>query len=230
MLSAFAVLCSTSVNAAGRGPRLHEPLYFDLVRGLGAHAGELEMNTLVTEELGAQGVETRWAPEVELAVLDGLALELELPHVEDELQAIKGAVQLTLPAPSHIRHGVQILEEHSLVLAQSEEKLSGLYLIGTGSGRFSALLLAGAQGWLDQDGESSLHSLSNLSFFCELGKQSVLGLETDLRLGEAGLESLRVLPQFHQSFGNHIALQLGLGLAARVDQIAPFASTRLIVQ
>lgn len=77
-----------------KGPRIPEPMVFDLVRPLGARRGEVEFNTLglvpltrktrkvddVTDLLGlvrrspdTQGVE--WAPEAEFVLTDGIALE-----------------------------------------------------------------------------------------------------------------------------------------------------------
>ena len=63
-----------------------EPLIFDLVRGLGAERGEFEANVLGEFPLGdksGRGIE--WAPEVEYAIVDGFALEFEVPfHGSEE--------------------------------------------------------------------------------------------------------------------------------------------------
>src|SRR5690606_33047962 len=74
----------------GSAPHIPEPLAFDLVRGLGARKGELEVNVLLEVPVG--GV-PHWAPEVEWALADGAALELELPIRGTELEAIKFASQ-----------------------------------------------------------------------------------------------------------------------------------------
>src|SRR5690606_10266294 len=55
-----------------------EPMIYDLVRGLDAEAGELEINALVRIHPDRDGARLSYAPEVELALLDGFAVELEL--------------------------------------------------------------------------------------------------------------------------------------------------------
>ena len=63
-----------------------EPLMFDLVRGLGAKKGELEINALADFPLNnTSSRNVEWAPEVEYAVFDNLAVELELPFENFEL-------------------------------------------------------------------------------------------------------------------------------------------------
>src|SRR5688572_24541264 len=64
-----------------------EPLAFDLVRGLGAARGELEVNTLGVVSLRRPGI--HWAPEVEYAFLDGHAFELELPFANQRFGGVK---------------------------------------------------------------------------------------------------------------------------------------------
>ena len=71
-----------------------EPLMFDLVRGLGAKQGELEINSLADFPLNNgsnRGVE--WAPEIEYALFDNFAIELEFPLNNFELEALKMAIQ-----------------------------------------------------------------------------------------------------------------------------------------
>ncbi len=86
------------VSGEEEGPRIPEPMVFDLIRPLGAKRGEAELNSLgriplsrkarqvdgVSDPLGLvrrsqdrQG--TEWAPEIEYALTDGLAVEFELP-------------------------------------------------------------------------------------------------------------------------------------------------------
>lgn len=71
-----------------------EPLNFDLVRGLGAKKGELEINTLAQfpfQNFSSTGID--WAPEIEYALLDGFAIELEIPMNNGEFEAFKAAMQ-----------------------------------------------------------------------------------------------------------------------------------------
>ena len=54
-----------------------EPLMFDLVRGLGAKQGELEINALADFPVNhISHREVEWAPEIEYALFDGFAVLL----------------------------------------------------------------------------------------------------------------------------------------------------------
>lgn len=91
-----------------------EPMVFDLVRGLGAVQGEAEVNVLGVFPLRTSdphGVE--WAPEIEAAVLDGLALEFELPLENTHPEAVKFAAQYAFGTAfnHHFIHGVQGIAE-----------------------------------------------------------------------------------------------------------------------
>ncbi len=107
VLSAFVPGASgTAQESRPRGAQVHqdeaavvhipEPMVFDLVRGLGAVQGEAEVNVLGVFPLRTSdphGVE--WAPGIEAAVLDGFALEFELPLEDTHLEAVKFAAQYT---------------------------------------------------------------------------------------------------------------------------------------
>lgn len=90
-------------------PAIPEPMLFDMIRPLGAVRGELEADALATQSL--DGAAMAWAPEVELAVADGVALELEMPMTGVRVDAAKIGVQATFgPAlAGHLVHGVQYL-------------------------------------------------------------------------------------------------------------------------
>lgn len=74
------------------------------------------------------GVE--WAPEIEAAVLDGLALEFELPLEDTHLEAVKFAAQYTFGTAfnHHFIHGVQGIAEW--FLDEEEWEATLLYLAG----------------------------------------------------------------------------------------------------
>ena len=91
-----------------------EPLMFDLVRGLGAKQGELEINSLADFPLNNgsnRGVE--WAPEIEYALFDNFAIELEFPLNNFELEALKMAIQWTIGSSKNNKfiHGIQVIGE-----------------------------------------------------------------------------------------------------------------------
>ena len=71
-----------------------EPMVFDMVRGLGAEKGEVEVNTLVL--VPTSPVAAWWAPEIEAAVVDNFALEFEVGLRNIDLEALKFAFQGTV--------------------------------------------------------------------------------------------------------------------------------------
>jgi hypothetical protein len=84
MVLVLVLLSCNSVVCQGKDKdqivTIPEPLNFDLVRGLGARQGELEINSLADFPLNNtsnRGVE--WAPEIEYALFNNFAIELEFP-------------------------------------------------------------------------------------------------------------------------------------------------------
>ncbi|MFO7561611.1 MAG: hypothetical protein R6X02_03120 [Enhygromyxa sp.] len=193
----------------GSAPHIPEPLAFDLVRGLGARKGELEVNTLLIAPVGEL---PHWAPEVEWAFADGAAIELELPIHGTELEAIKVAGQLTLPSgrrrPSFIQ-GMQAIVETPLHGPPLE--LSALYLAGY---RFSPILslgwMVGARAQIQPDDPVAF--LHNLSVFADADERVTVGLETNLAISPGGVEVL-ALPQLHLQLGRRFRIQLGVGVS-----------------
>ena len=115
---AVLLFCCSSVvgqNSANQeSVRIPEPLMFDLVRGLGARQGELEINALADfplNDASSRGVE--WAPEIEYALFNNFAIEFELPFYNFELEAYKMAIQWTIGSSEDNKfiHGIQVLGE-----------------------------------------------------------------------------------------------------------------------
>lgn len=95
----ICVSCYFGFSQKEESLEIPEPLMFDLVRGLGAKQGGLEINTLVhfpLNDFNGRGVE--WAPEIEYALFDGFAVEVEFPFENRDLEAFKLAVQWTIGA------------------------------------------------------------------------------------------------------------------------------------
>ena len=78
-LYAPLLLLASVPAGAQEAPEIAEPMVFDLVRPLGARRGELEVNALAQRNLSGPDRNVEWAPEIEYAVADGFAVELELP-------------------------------------------------------------------------------------------------------------------------------------------------------
>jgi hypothetical protein len=186
-------------------PRVPEPMLFDLVRPLGAKRGELEVNVLAEQPLRAG--RTKWAPEVEYAVADGLALELELPMESGRLVEYKAAIQGTFGAfgDGTRVHGWQVIGRRDRESARFGADL--LYLVGAElRDGWSAFGMAGFRRTAERD--DALVGLVNASLFRDLSQRVTLGLETNAEL-RAGRLRVRVLPQAHLDLSTRITLQVG---------------------
>lgn len=213
----------------GAHPHIPEPMVFDLVRGLGAKRGELESNALVL--VNARSGRVGWAPEVEYAFADGYALELELPLVDRHLEAIKLAVQGTLPNghSSNFTHGWQTFAEVSLDDGTTDGVL--VYMFGH---RFSAmwsyLTIIGAKSTFSDVGLSQTTGLLNASLFASPSELVTLGLESNTSIGAHGAWSVRLFPQIHVQISRHARIQLAAGIDVSEDRVDPMVGTRLIME
>ena len=196
-----------------------EPLNFDLVRGLGARQGELEINALADFPLNNTSYrEVEWAPEIEYALFNNFAVELEFPFSDVELEAYKVAVQWTMGTSKSNKfiHGIQIIGEkyiHDNIL-----ELNFLYVpayrfneVWSAIGLFGVMVESG-----DDAADKKSTIILNASIFADLNEHTVLGLElnnsdpTFQKIDDNEMELL-VLPQIHYEFDSGFALQFGLG-------------------
>lgn len=196
-----------------------EPLMFDLVRGLGAKQGELEINALADFPINhISSREVEWAPEIEYALFDGFAVELELPFENFGLEAIKMAVQWTIGQSKNNKyiHGIQVIGE--TMLHDNITEFSFLYVPAYRfNNTWSAIGLFGIVYETGSDTPDKKETvLLNASLFADLNNQLVLGLElnnTDTTV--QGIDdnemSLLVLPQIHYEFERGLAFQFGIG-------------------
>ncbi|AMB48029.1 hypothetical protein [Methylobacterium sp. AMS5] len=214
---------------ASESPRIPEPMVFDLLRPLGARAGEREINVLTMRPL-SRGP-TDWAPELEYAYADGQSFELELPFEDGRLTQVKFALQGTFGTGAGGRwiHGWQYIGQVERGSATFRNSL--LYISGYRfDGRWSMLSMAGLrQVGLRQFGPTSL--LLNHSVFYDFDPETVLGLEVNLRQDIAGDDRTRalVIPQIHRRLTELTSLQAGLGVEFRTDRDAGLvAALRLI--
>ena len=213
----------------GSAPHIPEPLNFDLVRGLGAHRGELETNVLISirpQRGGLRG--TTWAPEVEWAFADGLALELEVPMSDREVHALKAAFQWTMPVPgdNSFTHGVQLLAEHLLDVQVTE--LALLYLAGARLGRVSLFAMAGVRASAAQG--AHVEVLVNPSLFYDANEAVTLGVEGNVAQGVNGGRSGLVLAQIHWQVARRFRVQVGAGAEFQQGTVGALVVTRLILE
>jgi hypothetical protein len=194
-----------------------EPMVFDLVRPLGAKRGEFEVNTLVRWVASGEGPRFQWAPEIEYAVWDGHAVELELPFSNTRSEALKVAYQMTLPTRESSRfvHGLQLIGER-LWLGERGHVLQPLYLTGYATrGHTSFMAITGARlEWSGSRMDSRF--LINPSVFHNLNQQLAVGLETNWEFAALDQFELRVMPQLHMELGLSTSLQMGVGLERSV--------------
>lgn len=195
-----------------------EPLNFDLVRGLGAKKGELEINALAEfpfMNISDRGID--WAPEIEYALFDGFAVELEFPMNNGELEAYKAAIQYTIGQPSsRFIHGIQVMAE-----TYTHESLTELNLLYVPAYRFnevwSAIGLFGVMLEYGSDRAARDYTMIlNASIFANLNHHWVLGLEfnntnTTLQRVDDNEMILHVIPQVHYEMDNGLSFQFGIG-------------------
>lgn len=244
------------VAESSRGPIIPEPMVFDLVRPLGARRGEFEINTLglipLKRARGTPAIE--WAPEVEWAIRDNLAIEFELPMGDGKLEAYKFAVQYTFGHAFEERfiHGTQ-----GIYLYDRDRKSSVITLLYLAGVRFdekySLLAMMGARtefagntparrvGFLvdpletvpeattiGREGGSRTETLLNLVLFREINDRLVLGFEVNYARGLEGEGSLLLMPQVHWDFLPNWEIQFGVGMQAISGDTIGLAAFRLI--
>lgn len=237
------------VSGEEKGPRIPEPMVFDLVRPLGAQRGEWEINILglipldrqsetiddvadpsglVRRSPDTRGVE--WAPEIELVLADGIAVEFELPMENAEVEAYKFAGQWTIGTAFKHRyiHGLQTIVQYNI-----DPRRWATTLLYIGGGRlnptWSLLGMAGARHITNgAPGGSDVEVLTNLTLFANLTGRLVGGLETNLNQVVGGELTLLVMPQAHYEISKHWMMQAGGGAQFTSAFILPQLGFRLI--
>lgn len=237
------------VSGEEKGPRIPEPMVFDLVRPLGVKRGEGEVNVLglvplkrksrtvdqsldplglVRRSADTQGLE--WAPEIEYAVRDGLAFEFELPIENATVEAYKAAGQLTFGTGFEHRfiHGAQTIvqyDRHPKVWTATFLYLAGFRLNETWSlfGMFGPRAELGGS---VADRRTEL--LGNVTLFADVTERLVAGVEMNINQVTDGNSSVLIMPQLHVEVSKHWMLQAGAGVRFTNDLTLPEAGFRFI--
>jgi len=231
------------------GPRIAEPMVFDLIRPLGAKRGEGEVNVLglvplrqtsrrvndVADSLGLvrrsrdrEGLE--WAPEIEYAVCDGVALEFEVPMENAHLEAYKGAAQFTFGTAlnHHYIHGAQAIVQYDR--GPSLWTTTLLYLAGFRFDKtWSVFGMFGSR--VEVVGPVSgkaVELLSNITLFADVTDRIVAGIETNLGQVVEGNTEFLVMPQLHYEIDRYWMIQGGVGGRFTTGITLPVASFRII--
>lgn len=215
----------------GTTPHIPEPMVFDLVRGLGARRGELEVNTLGLVEIDRGSSRFVWAPEVEWAFADDYAIELELPMVDRHVEAVKLALQGTLPwRTRRTIMGWQVFGEVGLDRGASD--VVAVYLLGH---RFdsvvSSLLMVGGRAELDPDeGLDGGAFIANGSLFFDVEEWLTTGLETNVTVVDRQRWSVALFPQTHWQLSRHLRVQFSGGAELTPDGVMPVWGGRVILE
>ncbi|PPD22555.1 MAG: hypothetical protein CTY22_00210 [Methylomonas sp.] len=229
------------------GLHIPEPMAFDLVRPLGATQGELEVNALAIHGLGSNQVE--WAPEIEYAVMDGLAFELELPMQNAVIEEYKVAAQGTLGRHGQFIHGWQIIGRHlkhnvlpsqdqvhnadiepegATLVTGAQYSADVLYIAGYRfNARWSTLNMLGLRG--NHLGKYLTgYGLANLNLFYTLDDNRALGIEINNEFDDRQW-NVAVTPQLHWNYSDRISMQFGPGMVKSQGSTAQWnVSCRLI--
>ncbi len=226
----LAVLLLAPLPAAAQeAPNVAEPMVFDLVRPLGAKRGELEVNALAQRSLSGPDHTVEWAPEIEYAVADGFAIELELPLSGRRVTNYKVGLQQTFGLLNHGRgiHGIQYLGLWNREHRRWDSSI--LYVIGNRFGpRTSTLTMVGV-GDVGAAGPQTRALLLNHTSFYDVGDRTVAGVEVNLRIGRE--RSTLIMPQLQQNVGERFQLQVGVGgLRHEGDAWRPRAGIRVVRQ
>ncbi len=207
----FAACSNAEANEGPLAAELPEPMVFDLVHGLGVESGAFEANVLSLfpiDDSTGRGID--WAPEIEYAVADGVAIEFELGFDDSELEAYKFATQFTFAESSYRQHGSQFIVEKAN--GADVWELTGLYLLGVElPNDWNSLSMFGLRSTTGDDADSSTEALVNVALFRELSDRLVFGVENDLAIESGEHWDLLVFPQLHYEISGFLSIQFGLG-------------------
>lgn len=213
----------------GTYPHIPEPMVFDLVRGLGSRKGEVEVNTLLVTRFRRGSAELNWAPEVEWAFADGLAIEFELPMTDRELEALKFAAQATLPSPAeNFTHGIQVIGEY--LLTPQEAEFTALHLAGVRVGEAAFFSMFGLRALTPMKALAEYEILVNPTVSYDVNEQCTLGLESNIAVGLDGHTEVSLIPQVHFQLSKHVRIQVGGGVSFADGARTPLVATRLILE
>ena len=187
-------------------------MVFDLVRPLGAEKGEIEVNTLFELPLNGSGRDLHWAPEVEVAFTETLAIEFELPIVNATVSEYKLALQQTAGvfAGGKAIHGWQ-----GIMRVDRRDRYVNadlLYLTGIKMNRSRSLFTMNGFRRETDGIEQGLAAVSNIALFHQTSKHVVYGLESNLKVGGPSKTNWLLMPQSHFRIVDDLNLQVGAGL------------------
>jgi hypothetical protein len=234
----FATLLFTPVAALASD--IPEPMVFDLIRPLGAKKGEFEANVLAQRAITGPSQTIEWAPEIEYAIADGFAIELELPFEGAQVHEYKVGLQATLGTAGNTIHGLHYLGIHDIGSGRTghtllyvlgvrwSEKISTLSMAGVGSRGFGPKRSAEFAEICKCHVPRSHMALNHTTFY-EKDKNTTFGLEVNFRT--AGEDYILVMPQIHKNLSHRYTIQGGVGIESfENSKIRPTMAIRFITE
>lgn len=204
-----------------------EPLFIDLVRGLGSKKGEWEVNSLFYHGQGGFS-DLNWAPEIEWAFADGTALELEFPMRGNSLHSYKAAFQKTVFKSRDRSHqqGVQFIYETGKDFGHSD--LTGYYILAHRySPKVSSIAIFGFKTLLEH--YQGLTTIFNHTAFYNYTQEIDLGMEVNYFSQTSYMDQvLQVVPQLHLAMGSGYKIQFGFGGGEDGGRWSPVSMLRVI--
>lgn len=234
-----------------------EPLYVDLMRDLGAHRGEKEINVGMSyQEMGDYSAMQGFA-EYEFAVADRLGLEVEMPF---SLYRHSGAMTDLSSIPHSKVEGLKLAGQYTFLVARRaqvsmaiafihEFRFHSPYSVRHGKDFFYAnsenpifiaakrwgkhvhtLLYTGPE-WVfsAEPGQRQFAYQLNYSLHYMVEGNHFVGMEVNQEWTQHGWETM-LHPQVKVSLSHHVALGLVTGVPTGHHRESPQLMTRLIVE
>lgn len=214
----------SSIGSPNDDIHVPEPLFFDLVRGLDSRKGDAEVNFL-----SSFNNKFNFAPEVEIAIKDGTAIEFELPTEDLRLSSYKLAFQQKIFSNKKAIGGFQAIYELNKNLNESEYFI--LPILGAKlNEHISVLSISGLAARFNKNHQIKPFIIANNNIFYEANNKTVFGLEINKNISfesEKKFE-IRILPQIHRKIGQNYGCQLGAGVELISGKVYPVLALRLI--
>lgn len=216
-----------AVSGQSEVPKIPEPMFFDLVRPLGAKKGQWEANSLFSTPLRQFEEPFDWEPETEYVIGRGFAIEPQVIFHNQHLKGGQFTVQQTFGTRWKHRfiHGAlgRIEYFHPNLVSGEWAYLAGARL----NKRWSVFSITGLRR-TDFSGSGKFQALLNPSIFYSIGKKVNIGLETNLALGSGSTNQYQFVPQMHLQMDKTNELQFGVGLNYVDDSFSPLFIGRIV--
>lgn len=216
-----------------------EPVYFDLIRDLGARKGEKELNVGMGVAGRSGRQEYSYLVEYEFAPLNRLGLEIEIPIAfrapvaadpqqksHRGIEGIKAAAQYSFFVSEKLKTTMAIgyIYEKGLFDGDFTSAHNPFFIVAKRWGnQFHSLIYAGPMYEFDRDHRVTQCALVNASVHYRLaGTRNYVGVEVNSECGREGSD-LAVRPQVRMGLSSSSSLGLAVGMSSsHSDQSVDF--------